>query len=111
MNAQLRTEQELSFQQKSVDFGRVPNDTILYVKYVMENVSNKDVRINYVNPECSCTDYWISKNIVSPKDTASIILKIDTTNKYGKEKLYTIVNYGDNKKMFKLTTKLEVYEK
>lgn len=28
MNAQLRTEQELSFQQKSVDFGRDPNDTV-----------------------------------------------------------------------------------
>lgn len=92
--AQIKVEPELLFQNKNIDFGRVSNDTVLYAKFVMKNISKHNVVINYVNPDCSCTAFQVSKKDILPQDTASIVLTVDTRNKYGKEKLYTIVNYG-----------------
>ena len=42
----------------------VPSDTILKAHYMLYNVSDNLLKIEYVNPDCSCTDYRLSKNII-----------------------------------------------
>lgn len=100
----------LSFQKKVIDYGKVSNDTTLVAKFIMKNVTSEKITINYVNPECTCTSYYVSKYEIQPNDTASVVLTVDTSGKFGKEKIYAIVNYGE-KKMSKLTVKCDVYEK
>lgn len=100
----------LSFQKKVIDYGKVSNDTTLVAKFIMRNTTSKKIIINYVNPECTCTSYYVSNYEILPNDTASVVLTINTVGKFGKEKIYAIVNYGE-KKMSKLTVKCDVYEK
>ena len=100
----------LAFQKKVIDYGRVPNDTTLVAQFIMKNITSEKITVNYVNPECTCTSYYVSKYEIQPNDTASVVLTVKTTGKFGKEKIYAIVNYGE-KKMSKLTVKCEVYEK
>lgn len=76
----------------------------------MKNTTSEKIIINYVNPECTCTSYHVSKYEILPNDKASVVLTINTTGKFGKERIYAIVNYGE-KKMSKLTVKCDVYEK
>lgn len=102
---------DLDFQPKVINFGTVHNDTVLTAKFVLKNISKNKIDINYVNPECSCTDYYVSKYVLNSNDTASIILTVNTAGKFGKQKIYTIVNYGEKEAMKKLTIKCDVYEK
>ncbi len=102
---------QVSFQPSVIDFGTIPNDTILTAKFVLENKTKNKIAINYVNPECSCTSYHVGKYMLNPKDTTYITLTINTAGKFGKQKIYTIVNYGKDETMKKLTIKCNVYEK
>ncbi|MBR5205009.1 MAG: DUF1573 domain-containing protein [Bacteroidaceae bacterium] len=108
--SQNATTKELVFTKKVIDYGKVSNDTTLIATFIAKNKSSQDVIINYVNPECTCTSYYVSKYDIQPNDTVSITLTIKTTGKFGKEKIYAIVNYGQ-KKMTKLTVKCDIYEK
>lgn len=87
----------LSFQKNIIDYGKVSNDTTLAAKFIMKNTTSEKITINYVNPECTCTSYYVSKYEVQPNDTASVVLTINTAGKFGKEKIYAIVNYGEKK--------------
>lgn len=108
--SQNATTKELVFTKKVIDYGKVSNDTTLTATFIAKNKSSQGVIINYINPECTCTGYSVSKYKIQPNDTVSITLTIKTVGKFGKEKIYAMVNYGQ-KKMTKLTVKCDIYEK
>ena len=100
----------LFFSNKVVDFGMVPSDTILKAHYMLYNVSDNLLKIEYVNPDCSCTDYRLSKNIIQPNDSAMLTLILNTSNKIGKYELKTILKANTPGKMYILKMRANVFE-
>lgn len=102
---------KLSFINKRADFGNVPPDTLLVQTFNFINTGNNNLIINYVNPDCICTGYTLSEDTILPGDTAHINLKFDTHNKYGSQKIYTIVSANTKPKLNKLTLLANVKNK
>ena len=64
--------------------GNCSTDTTISARYVIRNIGNNPLVIQYVNPNCSCTKYTVSKQITSPGDTVSVVLNMDTYGKTGR---------------------------
>ncbi len=99
---------KLKFINKIHDLGDVANDTLLVIRYKFINTSNEILKINYVNPACICTAYTLSNNSILPNDTAYIELKFNTKEKYGKQKIYTIVSANTEVELYKLTLEANI---
>lgn len=67
--------------------GICSNDTTISARYVIRNIGNNPLVIQYVNPNCSCTKYTVSKQITAPGDTVSIVLHMNTSGKTGQNKV------------------------
>lgn len=100
----------LFFSNKIVDFGIVPADTILEAHYMLYNVSDNLLKIENVNPDCSCTEYRLSKNIIQPNDSAMLTLILNTNNKVGKYELKTILKANTPGKMYILKMKANILD-
>ncbi len=81
----------LVFNHSVIDFGTVPNDTLLVADFVVTNTCDDTSYIEDVNPECTCTSYLVSKYKVPGNDTALIRMTLDTHNKYGETKVYATI--------------------
>jgi hypothetical protein len=103
-----RENSKLIFENKVFDFGQIEQDTVISAVFIFKNTGKKNLIIDYVNPDCSCTDYYLSKDTISPEDTASIVLFLNAINKLGKVKGYTIVSANTEEELYKLTLKGEV---
>jgi hypothetical protein len=99
---------DIIIRKKVIDFGVVKSDTLLNARYYLINNSDSVILINYVNPECTCTNYYVSNYSISPHDSIFIDLTLDTKNKYGEQKIYTIINANTKTKMYKLTLKANI---
>ncbi|WP_084135159.1 DUF1573 domain-containing protein [Rikenella microfusus] len=64
--------------------------------------------VYYVNPDCSCTGYTLSKPVARPGDTLSIALRLSTRHKIGRQKLYTVVRANTAEQMYRLLLKADV---
>lgn len=49
----------IHFSKKLLDLGNVDKDTLIEGRFVLKNFGKQDVKINYVNPDCTCTSYDI----------------------------------------------------
>jgi hypothetical protein len=101
---------KLAFSRKIVDLGEVPEDTILVAKYMLYNTSENLLEIEYVNPDCSCTDYKLSKHSIHPKDSALLTLFLNTANKIGSYELNTILKANTIEKMYMVQMKAKIKE-
>ncbi|MCH5305750.1 MAG: DUF1573 domain-containing protein [Rikenella sp.] len=91
-----------------MDFGHVSADTSLVATFVARNTGTEDLVVYYVNPDCSCTEYHLSKPIAHPGDTLTITLRFSTRHKIGEQKLYTIVRTNTEEQMDRLLLKADV---
>ena len=100
----------LTILNKMVDFGNVKSDTILVAKFFFVNSGTQAVEIEYVNPDCTCTNYKLSSKTVNPGDTAYVELQVNTTGKYGRNRIYATMKANTFVKMYKLTIAFTVIE-
>lgn len=98
----------LEFEQQIADFGRVSPDTLLSATFIARNTSANDLVIHYVNPDCSCTGYNLSKTTTLPGDTLSITLQLDTRGKRGHQRLQTTVCANTHVQMYSLILKADI---
>lgn len=101
----------LAFSLKKVSFGKVPDDTILKAKFLLYNTGEAPLKIINVNPECSCTDYQLSKSEIIVGDSALLTICVNTQNKYGKQEIRTVLKANTPESMYLLTVLADVYEK
>lgn len=101
----------LAFSLKKVSFGKVPDDTILKAKFLLYNTGEAALKIINVNPECSCTDYQLSKSEIIVGDSALLTICVNTQNKYGKQEIRTVLKANTPESMYLLTVLADVYEK
>ncbi len=99
---------KLTFLEKTHDFGDITKDTILKARFRFINTGTDTVHIEYVRPDCTCTDYRLSRKNIAPKDTAYVELMYDTHNKHGLQKLYAIIKTDTPEQMYKLTIKVKL---
>ena len=99
---------DIKFDKKVINLGDATNDTLLTAKYKFYNTGNSPLIIEYVNPDCICTKYEISKDTVLPNDSAFIKLYLDTHDKYGEVKLYSTVCANTKTKFYKLTMNVNI---
>jgi hypothetical protein len=108
INASSFSDNDIIVRKKVFDFGIVKPDTLLNARYYLINNSDSVILINYVNPECTCTNYYVSNYSINPHDSIYIDLTLDTKNKHGEQKIYTIISANTKTKMYKLTLKANV---
>lgn len=93
------------------DFGKVKNDTMIHAKYYYKNTGENVLEIEFVNPDCGCTDYVISSNSLLPGESGYIELQLDTKEKFGIQKIYAIVKLNSEQRFHKLLLTGEVINK
>lgn len=98
----------VKFSTKRVDFGIVPADTVLKAMFILYNTGEQCLKIESVNPDCSCTDYLLSKEIVEVGDSALLALIYNTKDKIGEQELQTIVKMNTREKLYRITLKANV---
>ena len=99
---------ELSIEKNTVDFGNISGDTVLSAQFILHNESLNPLIIEYVNPDCSCTNYAISKYRIESKDTATVHLNVDTRNKAGSQVLRSVIKANTREEMYMLTIRFNV---
>jgi len=77
------------------DFGTVKKDVILKHNFILKNPSEKILNINGVNTSCGCTVSEITKNKLSPGESAVIKVRFDTKGYKGETQQFVYVNTDD----------------
>lgn len=98
----------MKFSTKKVDFGIVPADTVLKAIFILHNTGEQCLKIESVIPDCSCTNYLLSKEIVEVGDSVLLALIYNTKDKIGEQELQTIVKMNIREKFYKITLKADI---
>lgn len=93
---------EAAFVNRIQDFGVLPQDTTVSAEFYFKNTGKNKLIVDYVNPDCTCTGYELSKDTIAVGDSAFIRLDFNTKHKYGKQKIYTIVSMNTREELYKL---------
>jgi hypothetical protein len=93
---------DLRFIYRRIDFKTVPADTVLVAKYPFINTGKKDLIIQEIDPDCTCTGYTLDKKRLIPGDTGHIVLRYSTKNKIGNAKAYVSVTANTPTKIYSL---------
>lgn len=99
---------EIKFENRAIDFGNVSNDTTLVGLYKFTNPSNDTLRIDYVNPDCTCTRYEVSNYKIAPGASGVITLIFSTKAKVMEQALYAIVHTNTKEKFHKLSLRCNI---
>jgi hypothetical protein len=106
-----QNERQLKILNRTVNLGNIQHDTILTAKFLFVNTGMAVVEIYSIKTDCICTEYSISKKVVSPSDTAYLELKLDTKNRDGLHKLYAVMETNTKTRMYKFTMIANVVKK
>jgi hypothetical protein len=96
------SEKHLTILNKTVDFGDVSSDTVLTAKFFFVNNGTKEVNIEHVKPDCTCTNYTLSQNVINPSDTAYVELSVNTSGRYNRHKIYSTMKADTYTRMINL---------
>jgi len=94
---------QLSLLNKTIDFGNIKPDTTLTAKFFFVNSGTQLVEIDYINPDCTCTDYLLSNKTLKPGDTAYVELSVNTAGRYGKHKIHSTMKANTFAQMYLLS--------
>jgi hypothetical protein len=74
----------------------------LTARYPFVNIGSKLLTISEINPDCTCTGYYLSKKTIHPGDSAYILLKYSTRGKFGESKVYATVSANTRTRLYSL---------
>ena len=94
---------QLTLLNRTVNFGDVKPDTTLTAKFFFVNTGKQLVEVDYINPDCTCTKYVLSSNVLKPGDTAYVELSVNTTGRYGRNRVHSTMKANTFVKMYKFT--------
>lgn len=92
---------ELEIKNRSYNFGSVQQDTLISKNFSIKNVSQKEITLNISSTSCSCTKAELTKTILKPDEVAQLIMELDTDGKYGKTKVYAIIDSNTEQKFYR----------
>lgn len=77
------------------DFGKVKEGETATHTFILENGSNKDIRIKDVTSSCGCTASDLSTKIIFPGEEAKIGVRFNSKGYSGQVKQYVYVHTDD----------------
>lgn len=89
----------------------IAEDTVVSFNYRLVNIGQHDLRIGYINPDCTCTKCYAIDSVVAPGDTTVIVMKFDTKRKLGFHKLNTVVKLNTPIRLYKISAIVGVIDK
>lgn len=101
-NVDKHSKAEVQFDKEKVDFGIIPQDTLVTALYQIKNTGSDTLKITDIQPDCSCTSFYVSKFKIAPNDTALVQLNINTFHKHGNIEQYTVLVTNTKKKFYSL---------
>lgn len=99
---------DIKFNGKYVNFGEISADTLVTARFDFKNTGSNPLIIYHVNPDCSCTDFYLSNDAIKPGDSAYIELVLNTEGKFGHQKIYAVVEANTEAKLYKLTLEADI---
>ncbi len=87
----------------------IPEDTIVNFYYRLVNIG--DLKIGYINPDCSCTKCYAIDSVVPPGDSTVIVMMFNTKYKLGLHKLNTVVKLNTPTMLYKISAMVDVISK
>ncbi|MBL7473296.1 DUF1573 domain-containing protein [Robertkochia sediminum] len=95
---------KIEFEEKLIDFGDViSGDTTLTATYVIKNIGKNPLLIEYVNPDCTCSNFEFTMDTIKENERGLIKLDFNIKNKIGLNKFYATLRANTNSKFYKLT--------
>ncbi|PZV83602.1 uncharacterized protein DUF1573 [Algoriphagus aquaeductus] len=88
--------------------GNIDKDTLIEGRFVLKNFGKQDVKINYVNPDCTCTNYDISKDYIPVNDSIILTLRFDTSGYTGDQNLTAVISTDSEIKFYKVQMKFTI---
>ena len=89
----------------------IPEDTIVNFYYRLVNIGDSDLKIGYINPDCSCTECYAIDSVVPPGDSTVIVMMFNTKYKLGLHKLNTVVKLNTPTMLYKISAMVDVISK
>ena len=103
---------EVTFDEVLFDVGKITVDSTIRQRYSFINSGIYPLIVYYIDPDCNCTNYEISKNIAMPNDSIIITLTIDMKDKrQGIFMLNSVVQLNTKKQFYLLRLIGDVVER
>lgn len=93
---------ELQIKNRVAKFENVKQGDVIVATYELKNISDKTIIIDYVNPDCTCTEYSIDKKEIPQGGKAILKLTFNTTGRVGKQKLNAVIKANTETKFYKV---------
>ena len=78
--------------------GTIKKGEQVRVVFHLDNIGTNVLYIEDVNPDCTCTDYTLSRSVIPPNEDAVLTLTIDTKNKYGDNQIHAVLTCNTEEK-------------
>ena len=86
----------------------VTSNTLLVAEYNFINTGGHNLEIEYINPDCTCTDYKLSSKRVAPREQGTIQLVFNTEDRIGQQEIFAIVKANTEDRFYRLLLKADV---
>jgi len=93
----------LTLLNKRIELGKVKKDSSVTGKYYFVNTGTKRLVIESVNPDCTCTGFYLTKNEIESGDTSCLLLKMSTKNKEGDIHINATINANTPTRFYKVS--------
>jgi hypothetical protein len=103
------SEKYLVFEPQSINFGRQPIGKKHPISFKINNVSNRDVKIDDIKTSCSCIDFHLDQKII-PKGQSIIANLHLNVSQIGKSENHVLVSFNDSKEHILLPIECYGYE-
>lgn len=97
----------IEFLEKRKRLSKSEKDSIHEVKFYFINNVKKELEIEYVNPDCTCTDYAISANSVAAADTGWVSLYIDVPDQPAGKRINAVIKSNARRNFERISITIE----
>lgn len=82
----------ISIPNNIINLGVVSQGSLISSTFFIYNSGNDTLYLDHIQPDCSCTNYYMGTNVVPPHDSTSLVLFITTEGKIGPQQINTVVS-------------------
>ena len=87
-----RSMTKVSIPNPVVNLGMVSSGDLVSAMFFIYNIGRDTLFIEHVQPDCSCTNYYLGADVLLPKDSTSLVINVSTEGKIGAQSINTVVS-------------------
>lgn len=88
---------------KRINIGNVSPNKNVTGSYNIINKGTQDLIIEYVNPDCTCTGFTLSKKQIPPGDSATLVLNMSTKDKEGEVAVHATISANTTTRLYQVS--------